>query len=362
MKKACIYLLAVLFISFTACNQNGPDNGDPTVADITVYLPDDLEEFDLLYDNQQKQLEFEWDNEDEGVEYSILFSLDDEMNNPKTISVGTELTKKLTHAELDAILGELGVKEYNRGDLYWKIQGKKEGAVANSEVRSMKLFRFYKPFVDPRDNETYRVCRVVDPLTGNYAVWLADNLRATKYSDGTPVEGYKFYTPQEGEDDSWIKTFGAYYTWTAVMKGTKGAEEGEKIQGIAPEGWHIPTSAEWVFLINACDEGDGPGTALKDKTLWDPTATNIGTNSIGFNMAATGYIWEVPVNDVIEPFANTYFWTATAPQEGDVFPWDPNPANFPNQAVTYGFNKNDFGAALYPYDRTRGFSLRCVMD
>ena len=58
----------------------------------------------------------------------------------------------------------------------------------------------------------------------------------------------------------------------------------------------------------------------------------------------------------------TYFWTATAPKAGDIYPWNPPVENFPNQAVTYGFNVNDFGAALYPYDRTRGFSVRCVLD
>lgn len=71
----------------------------------------------------------------------------------------------------------------------------------------MKLFRFYKPFIDPRDNEEYRVCRVFDPISEDYAVWLADNLRATTYSDGTPLgeNDVKFYTPQEGEDESWTK-------------------------------------------------------------------------------------------------------------------------------------------------------------
>lgn len=72
--------------------------------------------------------------------------------------------------------------------------------MSRSEIRSMKLFRFYKPFIDPRDNEEYRVCRVFDPISEDYAVWLADNLRATTYSDGTPLgeNDVKFYTPQEG--------------------------------------------------------------------------------------------------------------------------------------------------------------------
>ena len=89
------------------------------------------------------------------------------------------------------------------------------------------------------------------------------------------------------------------------MRGTRGAEEGEKIQGIAPEGWHIPTKTEWDFLINACGDPTMPATILKEKSYWDPNAGDVGMNSIGFNMAGTGYIWSIPENDVIEAFANT---------------------------------------------------------
>mgnify|MGYP000848872583 CR=1 FL=1 len=361
MKKLMFLFIAIMALTFTACEKDDPETDDLKKKDITLYLPDDLEEFDLEYENQSKELDFEWEAED-GFDYSILFSLNEEMTEVKTITVENRDKKSLSHLQLDSILNELGIKEYNRGEVYWQITGKKGKTEAASEIRSMKLFRFYKPFIDPRDNEIYRVCRVTDPLTGNYAVWLADNLRAVKYSDGTAVTEVKFYEPKESEDQSWIKKFGAYYTWTAVMRGSQGAEEGEKIQGIAPVGWHIPTKAEWDFLINSCDQGNGPATELKDKNLWHPDATNIGTNSAHFNMAGTGYIWTLTEHSVIEAFMTTYFWTATAPKAGDIYPWNPPVENFPNQAVTYGFNVNDFGAALYPYDRTRGFSVRCVLD
>lgn len=365
MKKSLFYLASILLIAGTSCSKEDDGNGKKEQeSNIVLYAPDDLEEFDLLYENPTKKLDFEWEGDKAGASYTLLFSLDEELNQAKRIEAGTETEYTLTHQDLDDLLAELGVGEYKRGELYWAIECDNNGALSRSAVRSMKLFRFYKPFIDPRDNQEYRVCRVYDPLTEDYAVWLADNLRATTYSDGTPLteNDVKFYTPQEGEDESWVDVFGGYYTWTAVMRGTRGAEEGEKIQGIAPEGWHIPTKAEWDFLINACGDPTMPGTILKEKTYWDPNASDVGLNSVGFNMAGTGYIWSIPENDVIEAFANTYFWTATAPKEGDVYPWNPDPANFPNQGVTYGFTSNDSGAALYPYDRTRGYSVRCVLD
>lgn len=366
MKRILFALAAVSLMSaIVSCDKNGGEE-EKKAAEIAVFLPDDMEEFDLDYKNQDKTLEFEWESDDAAATYAIVFSLDEEMTAVETVEVGNECTHKLTHADFDAILGKLGVGEYKRGTLYWAIQGENEGGVSMSEVRSMQLFRFYKPFVDPRDGEEYRVCKVIDKLTGDYAVWLADNLRATKYSDGTEIgtEGVRFYgdNPDDGDKIDMKRIYGGYYTWTAMMRGNDGAEEGQKIQGVAPAGWHIPTKAEWDFLINGCTDVDEPATALKEKEYWDPTATNVGKNSIGFNMAAAGYIWEPLSNRIDNEETNTYFWTATAPKEGDVYPWNPDPSLFPEQGVTYGFDMNDFGAALYPYNRGRGFSVRCVLD
>lgn len=57
-------------------------------------------------------------------------------------------------------------------------------------------------FTDPRDGEVYRVMRLVNKY-GEETIWMADNLRTTKYSDGTPVaEGsYRFSVPAADADD-----------------------------------------------------------------------------------------------------------------------------------------------------------------
>lgn len=366
MKKIILSAAAIAMLLTVACEK--PENGKQgtSEAKVTAVLPDDLEEFDLDWSRPDKTLEFIWECDDESAEYSIVFSLDESLSESVTIGPVDDLETKITHRMLDDTLDELGVGSYRKGRLYWAVKASDGEAVSYSEVRSMDLFRFYGPFTDPRDNEEYGVCKVIDAMTGDYSVWMRGNMRATKYSDGTEItDGVKFYVPADGEDASIAGIYGGYYTWTAAARGNAGAEEGEKLQGVCPDGWHLPTKAEWDFLINACTSEDNPAGSLKNPAYWDPSATNGGkpvSNSVGFDMAATGYIWEVPVNDVIENGACTYFWTSTVPKEGDVYPWDPNPADFPAQGVTYGFNGNDFGAALYPYFRTRGYSVRCVLD
>lgn len=51
MKKSLFYLTAALLIATTSCSEDNNDN-DPKgqESNITLYAPDDLEEFDLLYE------------------------------------------------------------------------------------------------------------------------------------------------------------------------------------------------------------------------------------------------------------------------------------------------------------------------
>ena len=363
-----MFSFAAVALCFCAmsCDKNGSEGEEQQQVQIALYSPDDLEEFDLDYDNQDKTLTFEWESDNPSASYSILFSLSESMDAAQAISVGAETSRDVTHLEFDNILADLGVGEYKGATLYWTIEGVTDGTTSRSEVRSMDLFRFYGPFTDKRDNEEYRVCRVEDHLTGDYAVWLADNMRASVYADGTAIgtEGVRFYgdNPDDGTMTDMKDIYGGYYTWTAAVRDVSGAEAGTRVQGVCPDGWHMPTKDEWDFLINGCTDEDEPGTALKEASYWDPNASNVGQNLIGFNMAGAGYIWEPLTNRIDDEGTNTYFWTATAPKEGDTYPWDPDPAQFPTQGVTYGFAASDYGAALYPYNRGRGFSVRCVLD
>lgn len=364
-------MLAVAAIALccgaTSCKKDKTEGGEQSkAAEITLYSPDDLEEFDLDYDKQDKALLFEWVSDSENAEYSILFSLSEDMSDAQEIKVGTETAREVTHLEFDNIMDALGVDEYKRGTLYWMIQGVNDGASSTSEIRSMELFRFYKPFIDPRDGEEYRVCRFIDPYTDDYYVWMADNIRAAKYSDGVELtaEDVRFWgeNPDDVGEESLKDIYGGYYTWTAAVRGETGAEEGQKIQGICPEGWHVATQSEWAFMVNSTPDPTKPDYSLKNPEYWVASASP-SDNSTGFNMAAAGYIaGPITDNAVIEAGEHTYFWTATAPKEGDEFPWDPNPADFPYQGVSYHFDEVDYGAALYPYWRTNGFSVRCVLD
>ena len=102
-------------------------------------------------------------------------------------------------------------------------------------------------------------------------VWMVENLKTTKFSDGTAIPlvsdnvawislnspGYCYY----GNDYSNSNTYGALYNWYAVNTGI-----------LAPAGWHVPTDADWTTLedyVNANLGNSGSvAKALASKTDW----------------------------------------------------------------------------------------------
>lgn len=132
-------------------------------------------------------------------------------------------------------------------------------------------------------------------------VWLAENLRVTKYNDGTSIPNiadsaawnninanqldapaYCYYNNTANIDS--IKDFGALYNWYAVNPTNP--------KKIAPTGWHVPTNAEWDtlqnYLIAKGYNWDGTTTGNKiaksfaARTGWVPSG---GSGTIGSDLS-----------------------------------------------------------------------------
>lgn len=86
-------------------------------------------------------------------------------------------------------------------------------------------------------------------------VWMAENLRTTKYSDYTAIPlitdaavwstlstpGYCLYN---NDAAIYKATYGALYNWYAMNAASNGNKN------VCPTGWHIPTDAEWTILTD----------------------------------------------------------------------------------------------------------------
>jgi uncharacterized protein (TIGR02145 family) len=158
--------------------------------------------------------------------------------------------------------------------------------------------------------------------------WTVENLKVTKYNDGTPIQiitdtswrslttpAYCWY----GNDINSKAPYGALYNWFAVNTGK-----------LAPTGWHIPTVAEWNALENYLVANgynyDGSTTlnkiakSLALSSAWN-TSTEVGAignndfpavqNKTGFSAICAG----LRSTFVGSPFQDiplwSYWWTST---------------------------------------------------
>jgi len=134
--------------------------------------------------------------------------------------------------------------------------------------------------------------------------WMAENLRTTKYSDGTPItipgsfdewsnltetgKACCFYKNNSEE----YSFFGAYYTWAAAMNGNASTTANPSgVQGVCPDGWHIPSIAEWDNLVNNLGGEEIAGGKMKEAgySHWMKYDEIIGRNESGFTGLPGGH-------------------------------------------------------------------------
>ncbi len=178
-------------------------------------------------------------------------------------------------------------------------------------------------------------------------VWIAENLKTTKYNDGTPI-------PKVTDNDAWIKLktpayswynndsaankkpYGALYNWYAVNTGK-----------LCPAGWHVPTDAEWMKLSNTLEGLLLAGGKLKEKGIEHWKSPNEGaTNESGFTALPGGYRSLEGIFNYKDVAG--YWWSSTKYNESSVLFYN----------IRY---KLDF---LYRYrsELYCGFSVRCLKD
>jgi uncharacterized protein (TIGR02145 family) len=120
-------------------------------------------------------------------------------------------------------------------------------------------------------------------------VWMAENLRATKYNDGTPIPlvtsdeawfniespGYCWYN---NDSATFFSTCGALYNRYAVMTGK-----------MCPTGWHVATTSDFVVLSNYLGGTDSAGSKLREVDTLHWASPNIeADNSSGFTALPAG--------------------------------------------------------------------------
>ncbi|MBQ3735019.1 MAG: hypothetical protein II859_13780 [Bacteroidales bacterium] len=128
--------------------------------------------------------------------------------------------------------------------------------------------------------------------------WMAQNLRTSQYADGSTISGTVI--PGDGTLNA---DYGRLYNFAQTLRGT--ASTDLPVQGVCPNGWHVPTSDEWDALwnhmkgISAYQCGGNSlnvAKAMASQSGWtaigitcSPGNDQTTNNASGFNAYPAGY-------------------------------------------------------------------------
>jgi uncharacterized protein (TIGR02145 family) len=141
-------------------------------------------------------------------------------------------------------------------------------------------------FVDQRDGDSYGATMIAGKC------WMAENLR--------------YNTPNAGDDTPYnndatlLLANGRYYTWTVVMAGGQANNNNpSNVQGVCPDGWHLPSKSEMETLFNYFGG---------DKYLAYTGLIDGGSSGLNFKLAGK---WSTGILGWNSNGTRGYYWTTT---------------------------------------------------
>lgn len=192
---------------------------------------------------------------------------------------------------------------------------------------------------DSRDSRTYRTVKV------GTQVWMAQNLAFKR-------------------DTSWIlmdslalgERYGRLYQWASAMDTSAiflkdVAEIQLPWRGVCPQGWHLPSNAEWSALANRSDSATSGARLKALEFAADTTRTTVSTDDWGFRVLPGGFVYYSTggKRNVYSGFQGAaVFWTAS--EYTTIRSWSRSFTDATNSAIAKTSLK------------TEGYSVRCLQD
>ncbi|SHL55516.1 fibrobacter succinogenes major paralogous domain-containing protein [Fibrobacter sp. UWEL] len=151
----------------------------------------------------------------------------------------------------------------------------------------------YGTMTDKRDYKKYKTVKIGDQ------VWMAENLN---YADSTKMPSLKGKSWCYDDKAENCDVTGRLYTWAAAIDSVALANDADNpqtcgygktctlptvVQGVCPEGWHLPSYDEWETLFKAVGGFSAAGKALKSGSGWYSNGN--GTDTYGFSALPAGY-------------------------------------------------------------------------
>ncbi len=190
------------------------------------------------------------------------------------------------------------------------------------------------------DGNTYKTVQIGDQC------WMAENLNTGKQlssgkqqTDNDTIEKYCY-----NNDPASCEQEGALYQWNEMMK-HQTTQDSAAVQGICPDGWHIPTENDWLQL----EEYIGMDEVQRQKTYWRGTDEGKKIKQggkTGFNALLGGQLDEHNVFVCKEKLG--FYWTGTL--------------NFPGSAWHRVLSEDEDRISRFVTNTKEALSIRCIKD
>jgi uncharacterized protein (TIGR02145 family) len=201
------------------------------------------------------------------------------------------------------------------------------------------------PNITDAENNTYKT------VTIGTQTWMAENLKVSKYSDGTAIPNITDNTQwSQLSTGAWSyynndvannAKYGKLYNWYALSKTSNSNKN------VCPTGWHVPTDAEWTVLTEYLGSASVAGGKMKEvgTTSWNSPNTD-ATNTSLFTGLPGGYRVANGSYSFIGSYG--YWWGST--ETNAYSAW------FRNLGSGYGLTNS------YNPNKEYGLSVRCLRD
>jgi uncharacterized protein (TIGR02145 family) len=281
---------------------------------------------------------------------------------------------QLTEGEVDAFISNNGyLASEVDGDVRNEIQDLTQVLTESNDAGNLAITNLANPvsaqdaatkaYVDLLKAEVEALKGVKDIDNNRYDIitigtqtWMAENLKTTRYNDGSLIplitDGTAWETASTNEAPGYcwynapnvstnLIAYGALYNWYAINPSTNGNKN------VCPVGWHVPTDGEWITLTTFLGGMAVAGGKMKEAGLAHWKTPNTGaTNESGFAGLPGGGRHYYGTFYSIGSFGS--WWSST--EDETTYAW----------GRTLGSNS---GYVYRDYNfKGSGFSVRCLRD
>jgi uncharacterized protein (TIGR02145 family) len=196
---------------------------------------------------------------------------------------------------------------------------------------------------------------IYNTIVINGTVWMAENLKTTRYANGDSIPNvtgntqwlaltsgaWSYYL----NNNSYNNTYGKLYNWYAISDS----------RNICPNGWHVPRFSEFDSMINYLGGTSVAGGKLKSTGTTNWVTPNTGANNIsGFSGLPGGYRANIDGGGDFYKLGYDGWWAFIVAPNIEVIRNLSNSNTIINPTTSFGYYNH--------FNSLTGVSCRCVKN